>query len=377
MSEPTREPSTKSVADPVSSPEETHQGLNLLDDAVSLPEEDVGSHRAAAADAGRSIEERLDAYDDIIDSDVGDTSLSRARNIERDYGLRQLFLKFEGANPSGTQKDRIAFAQVRDALRRGFECVTVATCGNYGAAVALASSLAGMRCVLFIPAGYHTRRLEEIVRLGAEVVRVHGDYEAAVLASRKRAGREEFYDANPGGDNTAIQLDAYAGIAHEIYDELRDAPAVVSVPVSNGTTLAGVYKGFLSLYRRGKTSRMPKIVAGSSHGKNPIVRAFRKGLDRCENLDPRSIRETAVNEPLINWQAIDGEEALQAIRRTSGWAGDASDRDMLSYARIIREREGLSTLPASTASLVVLLDRHREHPLPGDRYVSILTGRRP
>jgi threonine synthase len=351
--------------------------LNLLDDAVSLPEEDLGSHRATAADASRIIEERLDAYDDIIDSDVGDTSLSRARNIEREFDLRQLYLKFEGANPSGTQKDRIAFAQVRDALRRGFDCVTVATCGNYGAAVALACSLAGIRCVLFIPGGYHTRRLEEMVRLRAEVVRVQGDYEAAVLASRERAGRNEYYDANPGGDNTAIQLDAYAGIAHEIYDELRDAPAVVSIPVSNGTTLAGVYKGFLSLHRRGKTSRMPRIVAGSSHRKNPIVRAFRKGLEHCEDLNPSSIRETAVNEPLINWQAIDGEDALQAIRRTGGWAGDASDRDMLSYARMVREREGLSTLPASTASLVVLLDRHRERPLPGDRYVAILTGRRP
>ena len=66
-----------------------------------------------------SLEERLEAFEDIIDSEVGDTNLTRARNIERGTGLRQLYLKFDGGNPTGTQKDRIAFAQSMDALRRG------------------------------------------------------------------------------------------------------------------------------------------------------------------------------------------------------------------------------------------------------------------
>ena len=95
-----------------------------------------------------SLWARLDAYEDIFDSEVGDTTLSRARNIEREVGLRQIFLKFEGGNPSGTQKDRIAFAQALDALRRGYDTVTVATCGNYGVAVAFAASLAGFDAVM-------------------------------------------------------------------------------------------------------------------------------------------------------------------------------------------------------------------------------------
>ena len=93
------------------------------------------------------METRLEAFEDIVDSEVGDTQLVRARNIERHVGLRQIFLKFEGGNPTGTQKDRIAFAQAMDALRRGYDTVTVATCGNYGAAVSLAASLAGLRCL--------------------------------------------------------------------------------------------------------------------------------------------------------------------------------------------------------------------------------------
>ena len=311
-----------------------------------------------------------------MDSEVGDTTLSRSRNIEREMGLRQIYLKFEGGSPTGTQKDRIAFAQAMDAMRRGFDAITLATCGNYGAAMALAASMAGLKCFVYIPEGFQTKRVQEMLVYGTQVIRVPGDYENTVTVSQERAESEEIYDANPGGDNTALQLKAYGEIAYEIYDELRDAPAVVAVPVSNGTTIAGIYRGFLSLYRRGKTSRIPRMVAGSSHGKNPIIRAFMKNASYCEDLEPSLIRETSVNEPLINWHAIDGDYALEAIRKTGGWASYASDKAMLTYSRLLREKEGLSVLPASTAGLIVLLEQNRKEPLPGDRYVVIITGRR-
>jgi len=352
--------------------------LDLLDGAtgqmgeVAKAQQDRGE---IAANRANPIEERLAAYEDIVDSEVGDTTLARARNVEREVGLRQIYVKFEGGNPSGTQKDRIAFAQAMDALRRGFDTITLATCGNYGSAMALAASLAGLGCVIHIPGNYHTKRVKEMVELGAEIVRVDGDYEAAVESSSELAERMELYDANPGGANTALQLSAYGEIAYELYDELRDAPAAVAVPVSNGTTLAGIYKGFLSLYRRGKTSRMPRVVAGSSYKKNPIVQAFVKGAPTCEDLSREKIHETKVNEPLVNWHSIDGDYALQGVRETQGWAGDASDKDMLSLTRLIREREGLHILPASTAGFVALIDGHHKEPLPNDRYVVILTGR--
>ncbi|WP_028320307.1 pyridoxal-phosphate dependent enzyme [Desulfatiglans anilini] len=351
----------------------------LLDGAtpqspIIPPELDVQTR--IASDHGRPLPDRLEAFEDIMDSEIGDTNLSRARNIEREYGLRQIYLKFEGGNPTGTQKDRIAFAQAMDALRRRFEIITTATCGNYGVATALAASVVGVGCIVYIPEGYHTGRVKEMVDHGAEIVRVPGDYEAAVMASRRFAEGDDIYDANPGGANSGLQMRAYGEIAYEIYDELRDAPAAVAVPVSNGTTLAGIYRGFLSLYRRGKTSRMPRMVAGSSFGKNPIVKAYMKNTPGCEDLAPARIRETAVNEPLINWHAIDGDEALLAVRKTGGWAGYASDRGMTSCSGLLRRREGLNVLPASTVGLIVLLDRHQKTKLPGDRYVVILTGRK-
>jgi threonine synthase len=121
---------------------------------------------------------------------------------------------------------------------------------------------------------------------------------------------------------------------------------------------------------------MPRVVAGSSFNKNPIVRAFLTDASSCMDLPQEKIRETAVNEPLINWHSIDGDHALDAIRETNGWAGHTSDKSMLALSRVLREREGLNVLPAATAGLHVLLEAHKRHTLPGDRYVVILTGRK-
>jgi threonine synthase len=359
--------------------EAAEQVMELIDGAsgeVREVSKELQPQREIILDTSSTLEERLETYEDIIDSQVGDTTLMRARNIEREVGIRQLFLKFEGSNPSGTQKDRIAFVQAMDALRRGFDTITVATCGNYGVAIALAASLAGLRCCIYIPYNYHTTRVKEMTELGAEIRRIQGDYENAVEVSGEFAEKEDAYDANPGGSNTGLQLKSYGQISYEIYDELRDAPFAVAAPVSNGTTLAGIYKGFLSLYRRGKTSHMPRVVAGSSFRKNPIVHAYLNKLETCSNLEASKIKETKINEPLINWHSIDGDHVLEAIRETNGWAAYASDKKMMAFAKLIREREGLSVVPASTAGLIALVEKHKKEPQPNDRYVIILTGRK-
>ncbi len=351
---------------------------NLLDgvhlDEISISKE-TREHSEFVRDSAHSLVDRIESYEDIISLEVGDTSLSRARNIEREIDLRQLYLKFEGGNPSGTQKDRIAFAQVHDALRREFDVITVATCGNYGVAVAVAAHLAGLRCVIHIPESYHTERVKEMEQIGAEVRRAPGTYEDTVVFSSQEAEQNGWYDANPGGRNTPLQIMTYAQIAYEIYDQLRDAPKVVAVPVSNGTLLAGIYRGFVSLYKRGKTSRIPKMIAASSSHKNPIITSFKKNLSYCENLRPEQIKETRINEPLINWHSFDGEEALWAVRQSNGDAFHISDHKMLQCSRLLAEKESLRVLPASTAGLVALLEMHQKESLEPDRFVAVLTGR--
>jgi threonine synthase len=173
-----------------------------------------------------------------------------------------------------------------------------------------------------------------------------------------------------------LQISAYAEIAYEIYDVLRDAPKYVAVPVSNGTTLAGIYRGFVTLYKRGRTSRIPRMIAGSSYKKNPIVESYLMGYDHCIDLEAGRITESKVNEPLINWHSFDGDEALYAIRQSKGSAGNVTDEQMTRYAKILKDKEGLQILPASTAGLHALMQIHKATPLDADRYVAIITGRK-
>lgn len=322
-----------------------------------------------------SLQARLDRLDDLVESEVGDTPLFRARGLERVLGLRQIWLKLEGENPTGTHKDRIACAQVLDAMRRGFDGVVCASCGNYGVAVAWACRAAELRCVVVVPQSYQAPRIPEIVQLGAEVLRLGRDYEEACLLVTELAAADELYEANPGGKNERIQLTAYAEIAHEIYDVLRDAPSACAMPVSNGTTLAGVHRGFVSLQRRGRTSRLPRMIGGSSPYKNPVVESFHRRLAQYTDLEPAAIRESGINEPLVNWHAADGPLALAALRDSAGSGRRTSDRRLREMSSLLRRAHGIVVQPASTAGLVALADLHAINPFAPDRYVAILTGR--
>lgn len=347
-------------------------GVTTSENRVSLEAEKSGEF---VKDASNSLVDRLESYEDIVNLEVGDTGLTRAKTLEREFNLRQLYIKYEGDNPTGTQKDRIAFAQIYDALRREYHVVSLATCGNYGVAVALAANLAGVHCKIYIPESYHTERIKEMQSLGAEIIRLPGTYEDVVKQSSLLARDNEWYDANPGSANTPLQITAYSQIAVEILEDLGDAPKYCAVPVSNGTLFAGIYRGFVSLYKRGKTSRIPKMIAASSAMKNPIVTSFNKGLEHCKDLNPDKIKETKYNEPLINWHSFDGEEALYALRESGGEAFNISDRKLREMTSFLLKKESIKILPASTAGLIALMEMHAKMHFEPDRYVAVLTAK--
>jgi len=338
----------------------------ILKDGVTSSQNKVSSETRKLSELVKKSEtsliDRLAYYEDIISLEVGDTGLHRAKSLEREFDLRQLYIKYEGDNPTGTQKDRIAFAQVYDAMRRDYHTISVATCGNYGVAVALAASLAGIKCMIFIPETYHTDRVVEMEQLNATIIRAPGSYEDVVNESIRQSMINEWYDANPGGSNTPIQITAYAQIAHEIVSDLGDAPKYCAAPVSNGTLFAGIFRGFVSLNKRGKTSRIPRMIAASSTHKNPIISSFLTGLTECEDLNKDAIKETIYNEPLINWHSFDGNEALDAIYQSNGNAFNVSDARLKKMKSLILKVEGLRILPASTAGLIGLVELHqKEH----------------
>jgi threonine synthase len=118
------------------------------------------------------------------------------------------------------------------------------------------------------------------------------------------------------------------------------------------------------------------MIAASSTNKNAIIYSFSKQLDSCTDLIPERIKETRINEPLINWHSFDGDEALYAIRQSGGEAYNISDQKMIKLTRQLKDKEGLHVLPASTAGLAALLDLNKREELEPDRYVVILTGRK-
>ncbi|MFA5862273.1 MAG: pyridoxal-phosphate dependent enzyme [Candidatus Thermoplasmatota archaeon] len=309
--------------------------------------------------------------------DAGATLFSRGRNLENALGLSDIFLKFEGSNPTGTQKDRIARHCYDDAHRQGFDTITVATCGNFGASVAWACAHNGIRPAVFVPSDYHAPRLVEMEKLGARVIRVPGDYEDAVVASKAAARDHGWYDANPGSDaQWGIARAGYGRIAHEIVDELGRMPDTVAVAVSNGTTLAAIYDGFRQVAReRSGVGKLPRMLAASTPRGNPIIKSWQLGLKECVDLKPEELKETSVNEPLVNWHSFDGQRALEALYDSNGIAVYATDSEMRRLASLTRSLEGISVLTASTAALVALQKGAQQGRLKAGLHVAVLTGR--
>jgi threonine synthase len=145
--------------------------------------------------------------------------------------------------------------------------------------------------------------------------------------------------------------------------------------VGNGTTLAGIYSGFKDLLNKGKIAKVPKMVATSTRQGNPIIKSYKEKQKTILELNPSDIRESAVNEPLTNWRSYDGQDALNAIYESNGFADYASDSKMLQMARLVRREQGLNILPASASTLAVMTNLKKEDVVLKGLFIAILTGR--
>jgi threonine synthase len=309
---------------------------------------------------------------------LGSTTFIESRNLSHLVGCEKLYLKFEGGNPTGTQKDRIALAIVENARSNGAKAVTAASCGNFGAALAWAARIVDIPAHIYIPEGYHVPkdRMKRINDARAELHFFPGQYEDLVELSSKHAAENGWYDANPGTAGVKeISLDAYGEIANEIYRDIRRAPNYVFCPVGNGTTLAGIYLGFKKLYETGKIPSIPRMVATSTRRGNPIVKSFKAGSRAIKDLGREEIKETKFNEPLTNWHAYDGQEALDALYESNGFADYASEAKMMEFNKYLKQEEGLYVLPASASTLAVMNDLADSKVTVKGSFVAILTGR--
>lgn len=309
---------------------------------------------------------------------IGNTLFSRLRNIEKLLGFSKLYVKFEAGNPSGTMKDRASYATLEFAKEVGFETVAVASCGNFGASIVKLSKIFDITPHVYIPKSYHSPRILEMEEMGGIIHRANGTYEELVELSGKEAEEQGWYNGNPGiKENSEVSFRAYESIAFEIFERLEYAPDAVSVSVGNGTCFTGIYHGFRRLFRKGQTDKIPVMVAASTDGGNPIISTYNAGEKKIINLRPDSINETPLNEPIVNWKSLDGQEALDALWMSEGYACAVSDGVMDAFSQLLEKQEGLSVLPASAASVAAMAEYVKSRSSPkGKCLVSVLTSRK-
>lgn len=304
----------------------------------------------------------------------GGTPLFKASRLGKNLHMNNLFIKFEGANTTGTQKDRISRLHVSRAIEMGYDTISLATCGNYGASVSYYASIKGIESVIGMPDSYAMTRLADISSHGGTVMKLPGRYEDVVAFMSEQSRSNGWYDSNPGAGNSELDMLGYESIAYEIFEQLGHSPNYVAVPVGNGTTLAGIYSGFRKLKSRGEIETLPSMIGSSTSTGNPVVSAWIRGSEKVMDLEPESIIETGINEPLVAYRSLDGQKALTAIRESGGMAAYVSDSEMLRYSSVVDKDEGLSVLPASASAIAAV------HSLLGgccinSEVVIVLTGR--
>ncbi|MEM0155757.1 MAG: pyridoxal-phosphate dependent enzyme [Thermoplasmataceae archaeon] len=304
----------------------------------------------------------------------GSTPFLRAVNLERNLRLKKFFIKFEGANATGSQKDRISKLHVLRAKRLGYRTISLATCGNYGASISYYAKLYGLNSVVAMPQDYSHERAGEILANGSEVLELSGKYEDTVSAMRDMANDNAWYDSSPGSANSDLDIMGYEKIAYEIVQQLGHSPKYLAIPVGNGTTLSGVFNGFVKMYNHGSIDSLPALIASSTANGNPIVYSWKRQIKRVVDLNPSILRESSVNEPLISYKAFDGQKALNAIYRSKGYAEYVTDEEMIRYARTIEMTESVQALPASASTLAaavrIMSKRGRD-----SECVLVITGR--
>jgi threonine synthase len=292
----------------------------------------------------------------------GGTPLVRARALERETGVPEIWLKVEGQNPTGSFKDRGMVVAVAKALEEGARMVLCASTGNTAASAAAYAARAGISCTVILPAGQVAAgKLAQAVAHGARVIAVRGPFDAALAVVRSLAEQGEattlVNSVNPH------RIEGQKTAAFEICEALEDAPDAVFIPVGNAGNITAYWKGFVEAARRGLARQRPRMYGYQAEGAAPLVRG-------APVAEPETLATAIrVGNP-ASWRGA------VAARDESGGAIDAvSDSEILNAYSFLARCEGVFAEPASAAAIAGLRKRAHAGGL-GDakRVVCVLTG---
>jgi len=286
----------------------------------------------------------------IVSIGEGGTPLIRCSRLAKEIGVQELYVKFEGANPTGSFKDRGMTVGVTKAVEFGVKTVTCASTGNTSASLAAYAAKAGLRCVVLLPEGkVALGKLAQALVYGARVLAVKGNFDQALAVVRQLCEeRKDIYLLN---SLNPFRPQGQKSIGFEIADQLGwKVPDRVVVPMGNCANIWAIYKGFFELDLVGLTKNVPKMTGIQAKGAMPIVNAIKKGLKKFE---PVKSPETIATAIRIG-NPVNGPKAIRAIRESKGTAEAVSDSEIVKAQKLLARLEGIGVEPASAASIAGL-----------------------
>ncbi len=280
----------------------------------------------------------------------GGTPLLEAPRLAGQLGVRRLRLKFEGANPTGTVKDRSSATAVGAALQFGFTTTSVVSSGNAGSSIAAYSARAGLRSLVFAYERASAPKLLHMAATTSDLVIYRGVYDDLIAIWDRLVEDRVFFDC--GASRNAYKHEGKKTIAYEIAEQSGWAPPdVVVAPVAVGETFIAAARGFGEMHAAGWIPRVPRMVAAQATRANAVVRAFRDGTA----ITPLTIGYTVAEGLAAGKPGRKGDWVLRLLREHGGTAGDAEDDEILAAQRTLARTEGVWAGPTGVAPLAVLM----------------------
>jgi threonine synthase len=309
--------------------------------------------------------------DQRVDLGAGFTRLRPAPRLGAELGLKKLWLKNDGGNPTHSFKDRVVSVALSSARHYGYDVAACASTGNLANSVAAHAAAAGMRSVVFIPEGLEQAKIAATSVYGADVIEVEGSYDDANRLCAEIAGTKRWAFVNV--NFRPFYAEGSKTLAFEIAEQLDwRAPNALVAPIAAGSLVTKLDKGLTELHKVG-------LLGGGSHtaifgaqaeGCSPVARAFRAGSDDVAPVKPDTVaRSLAIGDP------ADGRYALRAARSSGGAIEAVPENSVADGMRLLARTEGIFTETAGGV-VVSALERlvRNGHIDRDDETVIVITG---
>jgi threonine synthase len=306
-----------------------------------------------------------------IDIGAGFTPLRAAPRLAAELGLRKLWLKYDGTNPTHSFKDRVVSVALSVARHFGYSVAACASTGNLANAVAAHAAASGMKSVVFIPRGLETGKVAGTTVFGGIVVEIDGSYDDVNRVCAELAGSKHWAFVNV--NVRPYYAEGSKTLAFEIAEQLGwRVPDAIVVPVASGALLTKVAKGFRELNRVGLLSEEPHttIFGAQAEGCSPVATAFREGSE-----DVRPVKPATIAKSLAIGNPADGYYALREVRATGGRVDSVPEADIAEGIELLARTEGIFTETAGGVTIAALQSLVRSGVIsPEQETVALITG---